>query len=69
MTREKGLLSTYLDCRDAGTESPSRRVDEIGFLQSKSPVPADVRKVETLPRAGQALKSSRTTEPWLFCSA
>lgn len=37
MTREKGLFSPHLDCRDAGTESPSRRVDEIGFLLSKSP--------------------------------
>lgn len=48
MTREKGWLSTQLDCRDAGTESPSRRVDEIGFLLSKSPVPAGVRRVEAL---------------------
>jgi len=49
MTREKGLLSTQLDCRDAGTESPSRRIDEISFLWSKFPDPAAGRKVEALP--------------------
>ena len=53
MTREKGLFSPHLDCRDAGTESPSRRVDEIGFPRSKSPVPAGVRKVEALAVPGK----------------
>jgi len=53
MAREKGLLSTLLDCRDAGTESPSHRVDEVSFLRSKSPDPAAVRKVEALPAPGK----------------